>query len=464
MSSLHDQPIQLSAISSAISEPSAEPVNDSSQKSSVQSRGSANVAPTSSYAVPENANTSQSGGTKLYRIRAALQYGTCCTIAITNGWSDGSTGALLPRIQEFYHVNFTTVSLLFVAACIGAILGAFINVHLADRLGFGRTLLLGGLIQAIGCAFQASALPFPVFVLSFAINGVGKSLQGALAIGYTAALKDSLKMGVLEAGYGAGALIAPTVATHEGLVLFGAIMIFFVFGNMSQDECLARAGQTPREPTASETTSSSKMKQILKHRAVQMLSLCMLVYVGAEVTIGGWIVSYMQELRGGGDSAGYISTGFFAGLTVGRIALLWVNNKVGENRVVYIYSVLCIGFVYSVAQPKTFSELCRLELIVWFVPSFFGSAISTALVGLFLGPFFPILVNHSGRVLPPWILTASIGYISAVGQSGGAILPFLTGAMASKFGIQSLQPLVVSMLATFTVLWWCVPSGPGRVD
>ncbi|KAH8829030.1 MFS general substrate transporter [Flagelloscypha sp. PMI_526] len=377
-------------------------------------------------------------------------------------WNDGSTGALLPRIQEFYHVNFTTVSLLFVASCIGVILGAFVNVHLSDRLSFGRTLLLGGFLQSIGCALQAGTLPFPVFAISFAINGMGKSLQGALALGYTAALKDSFKMGILVAGYGAGALIAPSVATQfvklsrwnfhylvsEGFVLFGAAMIFFIFGSMTQDECLIRIGQTPREQNVSETASSSKMNQILKHRAVQMLSLCMLVYAGTEVTIGGWIVSYMRELRGGGVNAGYISTGFFGGLTVGRIALLWVNNKVGEIRVVYIYSVLCIG----------------LELVVWFVPSFFGSAISTALVGLFLGPFFPIMVNHSGRILPPWILTASIGYISAVGQSGGAFLPFLTGAMASKFGIQSLKPLVVSMLATFTVLWWCVPSGPGRVD
>jgi fucose permease len=47
-----------------------------------------------------------------------------------------------------------------------------------------------------------------------------------------------------------------------------------------------------------------------------------------EVTIGGWIVTYIIQVRGGGPSSGYISSGFFGGLTFGRVALLWVNKKV----------------------------------------------------------------------------------------------------------------------------------------
>ena len=31
------------------------------------------------------------------------------------------------------------------------------------------------------------------------------------------------------------------------------------------------------------------------------------------------------------------------GLTVGRVALLWVNKSVGEKRVVFVYTLLCIG-------------------------------------------------------------------------------------------------------------------------
>ena len=35
----------------------------------------------------------------------------------------------------------------------------------------------------------------------------------------------------------------------------------------------------------------------------------------------------------------------------------------------------------------------------------------------------------------------AIGWIAGFGQAGSAFLPFLTGALASKSGIKSLQPL-----------------------
>jgi fucose permease len=54
------------------------------------------------------------------------------------------------------------------------------------------------------------------------------------------------------------------------------------------------------------------------------------VSLGVEVTTGGWIVTYIIEKRGGGQSSGYVSSGFFAGLTVGRVGLLWLNKMVSS--------------------------------------------------------------------------------------------------------------------------------------
>jgi hypothetical protein len=92
-----------------------------------------------------------------------------------------------------------------------------------------------------------------------------------------------------------------------------------------------------------------------------------------------------------------------------------------------------------------------------------------SLVGVLLGPIYPIAMNHAGvfpmairvllfttdistaddpyiivgRVLPRWLLTGSIGWIAGFGQAGSAVLPFMTGALASRVGIKSLQPLCV---------------------
>ena len=69
-------------------------------------------------------------------------------------------------------------------------------------------------------------------------------------------------------------------------------------------------------------------KQIFTLRSVHLMAFFILIYVGVEVTIGGWIVTFLINERGGGPSAGYISSGFFGGLTLGRVVLLPLNKKV----------------------------------------------------------------------------------------------------------------------------------------
>ncbi|KAJ7211237.1 major facilitator superfamily domain-containing protein [Mycena pura] len=370
-----------------------------------------------------------------------------------------SAGPLIPRIQKVYHVGFAVVSLIFVFACIGFIGGALINVPLTDRLGFGKVC---SLFQVIAYALQAPAPPFPVFVFSFVINGVGMAIQDAQANGYIASLKHNpeIKMGLLHGAYGAGALASPLVATQFsqlphwsfhyltslGVAISNAVILGFVFRLKTQDECLASVGEAAGETGTSE---HSTFRQILSLKTVHLLAFFILVYVGVEVTIGGWIVTYIIDVRGGGPSSGYVSAGFFGGLMTGRVALMWLNQKIGERRILYMYSILAIG----------------LELVVWLVPSLIGNAVAVSLVGVLLGPIYPITMNHAGRIVPRWLLTGSIGWIAGFGQAGSAVFPFITGAIASQTGIKALQPLLISMMSLMLILWALVPaSGSRRID
>jgi fucose permease len=102
---------------------------------------------------------------------------------------------------------------------------------------------------------------------------------------------------------------------------------------------------------------------------------------------------------------------------------------------------LLLGMHPSVHYTTYFLILVSLELLIWFTPSLVGDAIFVSIIGLLLGPMYPITMNHSGKVLPPWILTGAIGWLAGFGQAGSALLPFMTGAVAEKWGIRSLQPL-----------------------
>ncbi|KAF8664605.1 hypothetical protein AX16_000705 [Volvariella volvacea WC 439] len=307
--------------------------------------------------------------TKEQERRGNIQFITLCWCIFVAGWNDGTTGPLLPRIREEYNVGFTIVSLIFIFGCTGFILGAFLNVHLTDRFGFGKVIFFGSLLPIVAYSVQAAAPPFPAYVLGFFLNGVGLAWQDAQANGYVASIKRNAetKMGILHAAYGAGALAAPLVSTQFaqmdrwsfhylislGLALSDSVLLLAVFRLKSQDECLMEMGQVAGEKG---TSQHNAYRQILGLRTVHILAFFILVYVGVEVTLGGWIVTYIIDIRRGGPSSGYISSGFFGGLMLGRVLLLWVNKKIGERRALFLYSVLAIGYAMILSGFEHFHD------------------------------------------------------------------------------------------------------------
>jgi hypothetical protein len=81
----------------------------------------------------------------------------------------------------------------------------------------------------------------------------------------------------------------------------------------------------------------------------------------------------------------------------------------------------CDSVGITSSDLKQFTHTARsLELVVWLVPSLIGGAVAVSLVGVLLGPFYPIAMNHAGRILPRWLLTGCIGWIAGF----GCVIPF----------------------------------------
>jgi fucose permease len=67
-------------------------------------------------------------------------------------------------------------------------------------------------------------------------------------------------------------------------------------------------------------------------RVVWLSALFLLGYVGIEVALGGWIVTFMIRVRHGAPFAsGMTATGFWLGITVGRVILGFVTPRIGEK-------------------------------------------------------------------------------------------------------------------------------------
>ncbi|VDB91790.1 unnamed protein product [Peniophora sp. CBMAI 1063] len=395
--------------------------------------------------------------------RAKLLYTLAvCWMMILIGWNDGTAGPLLPRIQSVYNIGYLEASLIFVSNCVGIVCGGMANIWLARKLALGKIVAIAASFSIIGFSIQAPAPPFPVFAISAGITGFSMTIQDIHANNFIASMKDSgARLGVLHCLYGIGAFAAPLASTHFadaphwsfmylcslGIAASNVVSILVIFRLRTQDELLHDMGERP-EPEEETAAGGNVYKQVLGLRVVQLLALFIAAYVGVETTIGGWIVSYTIDVRGGGPSAGYISSGFFGGLALGRVALLWITKVLGNRTAIFLYMILALG----------------LEFIVWFVPSIVSGGVAISLAGLVLGPVFPIVVHQASHLLPRSKLNGAISAIATGGTIGSAAIPFVAGALAQGHGIWSLQPLLVSLMAVMISIWVFVPKPHARTD
>lgn len=74
-------------------------------------------------------------------------------------------------------LNYIQVSTLFIGAFSGFVLAAFVNNAVTDRLGMGKTVTTGAVLQACGYAALLAPPPFPLLPAIYAILiGFGMAL------------------------------------------------------------------------------------------------------------------------------------------------------------------------------------------------------------------------------------------------------------------------------------------------
>ncbi|KAL7414258.1 MFS general substrate transporter [Mrakia frigida] len=385
------------------------------------------------------------------------------------GWNDSSIGPLLLAVGEHYKISYLALSSIFICRFVGFSLAGMTNVWLNDRLGFGRVIAFGACWPVVAYAIQSSAPPFPVLCLSYVISGVGLGFQDAQTQSFTARLPNMIsKMSFLHAAFGFGALASPLVSTQFaqmpnfqyyflislGFSLINLCTLIYVFRFRTEESLLGPlpAVETVAEDNSTEPllqlSSKQKMKQILSTRLVHIYAAFLFFYCGLEITVGSYIVTFFVKTRDGGAQSGLVSSGFFLGLTLGRLIFVPLNRRLGEKIVTLIYTMAALG----------------LECVIWFVPSLIGNAIAVAFVGLVLGPMYPMVISALTKMLPRHLHSGAVGWVASVSQGGGALFPFLTGILASKRGIEVVPAVIVGILGAMLFFWVFTPKVPRRLD
>ncbi|KAJ9629186.1 hypothetical protein H2204_008975 [Knufia peltigerae] len=384
---------------------------------------------------------------------------------IIAGMNDGAVGALIPYLESYYSLSYTIISLIFLTPFAGYSLAAFTNASIHARFGQRGIAIMAPICHIITYSVLAAHPPFPVLVVANAVSGFGNGLTDACFCAWIGVMDNpNAVQGCLHSCYSVGALLAPLIATSmvvkakmpwwnfylvmvgaSVLELFGLTITFW----RKTGELYRR--EHPRdEMTESSSASGSgsgsgggTTREALKSKITWLCAAFFFVYMGIEVGLGGWIVTFMLRVRSASPSAsGYSGSGFWAGQAMGRACLGFVTERFGERVCVSVYLVACFA----------------LELVFWLVPKFVVSAVAVALLGFFLGPMFPGGVMMAAKLLPRRIHVSSIGFAMAMGGTGGTVFPFAIGAIAASKGVKVLQPVILSLIVVLVGIWLSFPK------
>ncbi|KAB8237910.1 MFS transporter [Aspergillus alliaceus] len=374
-------------------------------------------------------------------------FSTNVTLLIA-GLNDAALGVLIPYIRPTYGITLFQVSQIYLVNCAGCLTASFSNVHVCSRIGTGGTLVLGAVIQTLGFALMFWNPPFALFIAAFFLSGMGSAYQDAQANTFTTTVDNAHRwLGILHGVYGVGTIISPVVANmiasrtpvwHK----FYLVMLCLGLINLGLLIWTFREGLFKPNKRNASGTAGRELKATFSNKAVWILSGFFFLYVGAEVTVGGWMVQFIVSVRNGDPKeVGYIASGFWSGFTLGRVVLADITHYFGERRMVFVYLALAI----------------TMQLLFWLVPNIIVIAIAVCLLGFFIGPFYPIGLYVLTHVVPEELRIGALGLTASLGQAGAAAFPFMTGAIASQAGVQVMQPIMLGLLIGIGLFWASVP-------
>ncbi|KAF7559648.1 hypothetical protein G7046_g4506 [Stylonectria norvegica] len=385
-----------------------------------------------------------------------------CIANFGNALSDGAAGALIPYMEKYYDIGYGVVSLIFVGQALGFVIAAVFLDSLRTKLGRAKLLGLGQAMMTLAYIAHICGAPFPVVVTAFFFVGFGIAVNVAMGNIFCGGLQNgTFMLGLLHGSYGVGGTTGPLIATalvtvagtawtRYYIITFGigvvtvALSVWSFWGYEREMSPAARA----RESTPGDSMVVGMLSAI-KLRVVLLGSVFIFAYQGAEVSISGWVISFLINARGGDPSSvGYVSAGFWGGITLGRFLLSGPAARIGEK--VFVYGLILGALAF--------------QILVWWVPNIVGNAVAVSIVGLLLGPVYPCAAAVFMRCMSRREALSGMGTISACGSLGGAVAPFVTGMLAQVVGTWVLHPIVIFLFVVMLACWYGIPSKMKRTE
>jgi fucose permease len=369
----------------------------------------------------------------------ALAYAAFVLIGVTVGVS----GVLLPAQIADYGVGQAAIGASFFSSAAGFLLAGLNSGGAVARFGLRAVVVAGAGTYAVAALCLAARPPFAVFVAVGVLSGLGTGLLESALNAYLADLPASTaRLNRLHGFFGVGALAGPLIAVgllrvvHWPVVWLGLSMV-----SLALLAGLYRWYPAWRpDPEFAPAGSAGRLATSLRRPTVVLAAVFLAVYVGLELSVGNWGFSMLVGGRGmTALLAGYIVSGFWLGLTLGRFVIGPFAARVGWTTVGLTFTCL--------------SGTAGVTLLVWALPGSAAAGAGMVLLGFCLGPIFPTTMALAPNLTEPRLVSTAIGVTNGVSVVGGAVLPWLAGALVQLSGARALLPFVFALALLQLGVW-----------
>jgi fucose permease len=381
------------------------------------------------------------------RSRAAVFLAYAAFVLV--GLGVGVSGVLLPAQIQDYGVDRATIGISFFVFSAGFLLAGSSAGALIDRFGTRVALVTSGLVHVLAGLYLATRPPFLGFLAVHLLAGYGIGALESVLNAYLAGRpRATTLLNRLHAFFGVGALLGPLLAAWMlEFVSWPAVWLVLALAGVPlvAGFLLSYPAHTPNPRQLPETGRDRLLVPALRQPAVLLGAVFLAVYVGLEIGVGNWGYSYLVDGRGQGDLlAGYTISGYWLGLTLGRFVISPIATRIGWTSTRMGYA--CLTGVLASA------------MLAWLVPVATVASVGFALLGFFLAPLFPTAMAVTPRLTSSRLVPTAIGIMNGVSVVGGALFPWLAGAITEAAGMWTLLPFAVALAVLLLVTWWRLVS------
>jgi FHS family glucose/mannose:H+ symporter-like MFS transporter len=328
-------------------------------------------------------------------------------------------GPMLPILSARWALNDAQSGNLFLAQYISSIGGMLCSGTFVRRLGYRLTLIIGATLMAVGTALLAGAGRY-LGLAAICIYGAGFGVTTPacnLFVSDAMPKKRASALSLLNSSWGVGAMSCPLIIAavqrvHQTTAFFYGLAACMAV--LALTLCLFRFAADERLHAEPSRQSS---RQPRNTTLTVLVGLAFFIYVGTETAVGGWVATYAQRLSPGSVSMWAMMPTFFYGtVLLGRMLATVILRTVRETQFAAGGAALAAaGIIVLLASHS-------MAMII----------LGTSLSGLGLSAIYPIKVS----LLPRWFgerVTQIGGFMFAIGNLGGGAIPWLVGALSTRF-------------------------------